>query len=343
MLLRSASQGDVEVGDVFGDKIFSCTMCTACEQVCPSGVNMEEILLGAREELAQRGLLSPELARLSQTICETHSISGEDGSMRLLWAENLEHEPLGTSREKAEVVYFVGCVSSLFPRSYSIPQAFVQTLEAAGVEYALLGESEQCCGYPLLANGQLAEAKEAILHNVTRVRATGAKRVVFTCPSCYHIWRHVYPEIVGGEMDGLEALHASECLAELIDQGRLALRETNLTVTYHDPCDLGRKSGIYEAPRHVLQSIPGLTLVEMSDCQADSLCCGGGGNLETYDPDLVASISSRRLAQAQRAGAQAIVSACQQCERTLTAAARRERVRLKVMDIVEIVWNALDQ
>ena len=144
-------------------------------------------------------------------------------------------------------------------------------------------------------------------------------------------------------MDGLEALHASECLAELIDQGRLVLRETNLTVTYHDPCDLGRKSGIYEAPRHVLQSIPGLTLVEMSDCRADSLCCGGGGNLETYDPDLVASISSRRLAQAQRAGAQAIVSACQQCERTLTAAARRERVRLKVMDIVEIVWNALDQ
>ena len=143
-------------------------------------------------------------------------------------------------------------------------------------------------------------------------------------------------------MDGLDTLHASECLAELIGQGRLALRETNLTVTYHDPCDLGRKSGICEAPRRVLQSIPGLTLVEMKDCREDALCCGGGGNLETYDPDLVASISSRRLAQAQRVGAQAIVSACQQCERILTSAARRERVGLKVMDIVEIVWNALD-
>ena len=342
MLLRSASQGDVEVGEVFGDKIFSCTLCAACEQVCPGGVSMEEILLGAREELALRGLLSPQLAHLSQTIRETHNISGEDNSMRLLWAENLERQPLGSSREEAEVVYFVGCVSSLFPRSYSIPQAFIQTLEAAVVEYALLGGSEWCCGYPLLANGLLAEARETILHNVTRVRATGAKRVVFTCPSCYYLWRHVYPEIAGGEMDGLDTLHASECLAELIGQGRLALRETNLTVTYHDPCDLGRKSGICEAPRRVLQSIPGLTLVEMKDCREDALCCGGGGNLETYDPDLVASISSRRLAQAQRVGAQAIVSACQQCERILTSAARRERVRLKVLDIVEIVCNALD-
>jgi Fe-S oxidoreductase len=143
-------------------------------------------------------------------------------------------------------------------------------------------------------------------------------------------------------MNGLETLHAAEYLAGLMDQGRLALRETNLTVAYHDPCDLGRKSGVYEAPRRVLQGIPGLTLVEMVDNREEALCCGGGGNLETHDPDLVTSISSRRLSQAQAAGAQAIVSACQQCERTLAAAARRERVRIRVLDIAEIVWDALE-
>jgi heterodisulfide reductase subunit D len=141
-------------------------------------------------------------------------------------------------------------------------------------------------------------------------------------------------------MEGLEMLHAAEFLADLMDQGRLHLREINQTVTYHDPCDLGRKSEVYEAPRRVLQRIPGLTLVEMSDNREDSLCCGGGGNLETYDPELVDALSARRLAQAQQSGAQIIVSACQQCERTLANASRRQRARLRVLDITEIVWKA---
>jgi heterodisulfide reductase subunit D len=330
------------VGDVFEDRIFSCTLCAACDQVCPSGVDVEQILLGAREEVALQNHLSPNLARLSQTVRDSHNISAEDNDLRLMWAENLERQPLGATREKADAVYFVGCVSSLFPRSYAIPRAFVQTLEAADADYALLAGDEWCCGYPLLANGLLSEATETILHNVARVRATGARQVLFACPSCYHMWKHVYPEIAGDAMAGLEMLHASEYLANLSDGGRLALRETNLTVTYHDPCDLGRKSDVYEAPRRVLQGIPGLTLVEMADNREEALCCGGGGNLESYDPDLVASISSRRLAQAQAAGAQAIVSACQQCERTLAAAARRERVRIRVLDIAQVVWNALE-
>jgi heterodisulfide reductase subunit D len=337
-----ASQGGLAVSQVFENRIFSCTLCAACDQVCPSGVGVEQILLGAREEIALQDQLSPNLARLSRTVRERHNISGEDNDLRLSWAENLERQPLGSARQKADAVYFVGCVSSLFPRSYAIPRAFVQTLEAADADYALLGGSEWCCGYPLLANGLLSEAQETILHNVARVRATGAQQVLFACPSCYHMWKHVYPEIARDTMEDLETLHASEYLANLVDQGRLAFAETNLTVAYHDPCDLGRKSGVYEAPRRVLQGIPGLTLVEMADNREEALCCGGGGNLESYDPGLVASISSRRLAQAQAAGAQAIVSACQQCERTLAAAARRERVRIRVLDIAEIVWNALE-
>jgi Fe-S oxidoreductase len=100
---------------------------------------------------------------------------------------------------------------------------------------------------------------------------------------------------------------------------------------------------VYEAPRRVLERIPGLKLVEMVDNRENALCCGGGGNVETYDPDLVTAISSRRLAQARQAGAQTIVSACQQCERTLAAAARRDRVRLRIMDISEIVWQAVGE
>lgn len=341
-LLRAASEGDAGVGPNFADKFYSCTLCGACTEVCPSGVQVDDLLLRVREELAEQGALPPTLTQLSQTIRDSHNISGEDNSLRLIWTENLAQQPSGATKDHAEVVFFVGCVGALFPRSYSIPQAFVQTLDAAGVDYALLGGSEWCCGYPLLINGLLSEAVETILHNIARVRAAGARQVVFTCPSCYHIWKHTYPQVAGEEMTGLQVLHATEFLAQLIEEGRLPLREINQTVTYHDPCDLGRKSKVYEAPRRILRSIPGLTLVEMRDNRENSLCCGGGGNLETYDPDLLAAAAARRMAQVQETGAAVVVSACQQCERTLTNAARQQRARLRVMDIAEIVWRAVE-
>ncbi len=126
-------------------------------------------------------------------------------------------------------------------------------------------------------------------------------------------------------------------LAELGQEGRLRFKPWPVTVTYHDSCDLGRKSGIFEAPRDVLQAIPELELVEMADHRENSLCCGGGGNLETYDRDLAQALPRRRLEQAQDAGAKYIVVSCQQCKRTLSGAARRERIRLRVMDLAEVV------
>ena len=348
-LLRAVSQGEMEVGEAYSDRFYTCTLCAACDQACPSGVKVEDLLLAGREEITLRDQLPESLTRLRQAIHKSHNILGEDNAARRLWAENMKRRPLGSDSETADVAFFVGCVSSLFPRSYAVPQAFVGILDAAHVDYALLGGEEWCCGYPLMVNGLLPEAKDTILHNVAAVRARGVRQVVFTCPSCYHVWKHVYPDIVGAGMRGLELLHATEYLAGLLEDAALcggqplALRELDMTVAYHDPCDLGRKSGVYEAPRRVLSSIPGLSLVEMVDNREDALCCGGGGNVETYDPDLVVAISGRRLAQAEQAGAQAIVSACQQCERTLASAARRERARLRVMDIAEIVWKAAGQ
>jgi heterodisulfide reductase subunit D len=340
-LLRAASQDDAEISENLADKIYSCTLCGACAQVCPSGVAVDDLLVHAREELAERDLLPSGLARLSQSLKDAHNISGEDNASRLIWAQNLQSVPAGVRKEQADVVYFVGCVSSFFPRSYSIPQATVQILEAAQVDYALLGGGEWCCGFPLLVNGSWSDATETVLHNVRRVRAMGANQVVFTCPSCYHLWKTEYPAIAGAAMGGLAIRHISELLVDLIQDGSLPLQPVDEVVTYHDPCDLGRKSGVIEAPRRVLRAIPGLSLVEMSDTRENSLCCGGGGNLETYDPALLAAAARRRLAQAQRTRAHTVVSACQQCERTLANAARQQGVKLRVMDLTEIVWKSV--
>ncbi|MFQ6101078.1 MAG: (Fe-S)-binding protein [Anaerolineae bacterium] len=338
-LYRAAGEGNLEIGEVYADKFYTCLMCEACRETCPSGVELDLILNQARSDLAHDGLTPGSLQRLSETIVAAGNISGEDNEQRLGWTANLESRPAGLDHGgQAEVAYFVGCVSALFPASYRIPQSLVEIFEKAGVNYALLDGDERCCGYPLFLNGEVERAVEMARHNVEAVRATGATRLVMSCPSCYHMWKHTYPELLDdGGVDGLEILHETEMLAGLARAGRLHFKSWPVTVTYHDSCDLGRKSGIFEPPREVLRAIPELELVEMAEHHENSLCCGGGGNLETYDRELAQALPRRRLRQAQEAGAKYIVVSCQQCKRTLAGAARRERIRIRVMDLAEVV------
>ncbi|HEY68195.1 MAG TPA: (Fe-S)-binding protein [Thermoflexia bacterium] len=355
--------------------IWLCLECEMCGAHCPNEIDIGEVMIALKEIAEEAGyraedcqqlrelladylLQRPEtviddrlctgitrLNRLSQTIATTHNISGDDNSNRLIWSQNLERIPPGLDRKPgAEIVYFVGCVASLFPRSYRVPQSLTSILDVSGVDFTTLGGQEWCCGYPLLSMGRLEQAETLIQHNVAQVKELGVSRVVMTCPSCYHMWKFVYPEVLGEDI-GLEVLHATELLDELIRRGAIELGEIDLRVTYHDPCDLGRKSGVFDAPRRVLQSIPGLTFVEMSSSGRISECCGGGGNLESFDPDVVSEVSLRRVDRACEVEAQVITSACQQCERTLTAAVRKHnearRARMRVMDVAELVWKAI--
>jgi heterodisulfide reductase subunit D len=352
-----------------------CLGCEMCGAHCPNDIDIYEVMLALKEMAEEAGYRAedcqelrevladylvqrPEtviddrlcegisrLNRLSRTLDDTHNISGDDNSNRLIWSQNLEHVPPGLDQKQgAEIVYFVGCVASLFPRSYRVPQAMTSILDTSGTDFTTLGGQEWCCGYPLLLMGRLEHARTLIQHNVAQTKELGASRVVFSCPSCYHMWKFIYPEVLGEET-GLEVLSAAELLEELIEQGAIELGETDMRVTYHDPCDLGRKSHVFEAPRQVLRSIPGVTFVEMSNSGQISECCGGGGNLESFDPTVGFEVSERRIDRACEVDAQVIVSACQQCERTLTAAVRRHeearRARMRVMDLAELVWDSM--
>jgi len=328
--------------DEYSDALFRCMLCGACTFVCPSGVAVDRILELTRGELADLGLLPKALSDLNARITEYRNILAEDNEGRLIWADNLAEPPTGLGKEQAEVAYFVGCVGSFFPRSYSVPQSLVQIFDRTGVDYALLGGAEWCCGYPLFINGELDRARELIEHNVKAVKAMGVKKVVFTCPSCYYFWKHSYPAALGVE-GLLEIQHATEFLADLLEARELPLRETLQTVTYHDPCDLGRKGGVTEAPRRILAQIPGLRLVEMAENREGAYCCGGGGNLETFAPEMNKAVARSRVQQASEVGAGVIVSACQQCERTLASAIRAKRLRIRVKDITELVLEALEE
>jgi len=356
-LVRALKEGLLETPtDGYSAAFFRCLLCGACTFICPSGVAVDRILELTRGELASQGLLPQVLSDLDARIAQYRNISAEGNDGRLIWADNLPTPPTGLGKDRAEVAYFVGCVSSFFPRSYKVPQAFVQILDRAGVDYALLGGTEWCCGYPMFINGELERARELIRHNVEAVRAMGVKKVVTTCPSCFHFWKHSYPAVLvtppssppwGGKEEGgglgLEVQHSTEFLADLLETGNLELRELRQNVTYHDPCDLGRKGGVTEAPRRVLAQIPGLRLVEMAENRDSSHCCGGGGNLESFAPEVSKAVARNRIRQAAEVGAGIIVSACQQCERTLANAARAERIRMRVKDIAELVLEAMEE
>ncbi len=341
--IRRASDPELAA---FGEGVYRCTLCARCHVVCPVQIDTRPLWISMREQLVEWGLYPEIFDTLREHVTTRYNISGEDNANRLIWSQNLERVPEGLDRaQEAETIYFVGCVGALYPRVYGVPQSFVQILEHVGERFTTLGGQEWCCGFPLHIAGMGEDTRALAQHNVEAVRATGARRLVTTCPSCYHTWAHEYPRTLGlvaGERSlGFEVLHATELLANLIDEGRLPLHPFPQPVTYHDPCDLGRTSGIYEAPRRILQAIPGIQFTEMRENHELALCCGGGGDAEMADADLTAAVGKRRIEQAQETGARVVVSACQQCERTLAEAARRNRIRIRAMDICQVVWQAL--
>ena len=319
-----------------------CTTCKSCQVRCPRGIDLMDAMIALKEYAFGKDISVPEGMKVfGETIATSYNISGDDNKNRQIWSQNLAHIPRGVKprRRKAEVLYFIGCVSSLYPRVYSIPQTFVQIMEQADVEFTTLGRDEWCCGYPLHIAGMGDRMAKLAQHNVQKARAVGAKKVVFTCPSCYYAWAHLYPEVV--DISGIQLQHASEFLAELLTGDGLALGPVEEVVTYHDPCDLGRKSGVYDAPREVLARIPGLDFREMSANRENSLCCGGGGDVEVADRTVPTSVAARRIAQAQATGAKYVLSACQQCKRTLQEGARQNKIRMRAMDLTELVWKSM--
>jgi heterodisulfide reductase subunit D len=319
----------------FSETVYRCTLCGRCQEACPSGILLREIWLALRNDLVHSDAYPAKVDRIRDNVTRSHNVFDEDNAERGDWVEDLREPPdHGYIRERAEVVYFTGCVAAYFPMARKIPLALVEIFEAAGVDFALLGEDEWCCGFPLIGAGLKDHLKGLVEHNIEAVKTRGASKVVLACPSCYQMWREHYPAEV-------EILHVSQYLRELVRSGRLPLKQLDLTVTFHDPCDLGRGSREFEAPREVIAAIPGVRLVEMAHQRESCLCCGGGGNLEMIDADLSGRIAKAKIEEVLSTGAGAVVTACQQCVRTMGTYARRNKVPIEVLDLVQLLQRAL--
>lgn len=319
-----------------------CTSCGACTSHCPRGIGFLETIIGLKRYAIEKGLHIPEDVRLLQeTIRSTHNISGDPNDERLGWSTNLPQPLTGLERKPdADVLYFVGCISAFYPRAYSIPQAFGRILDVADVSFTTLAGDEWCCGYPLYNAGLEAEITELVEHNVRQIEALGVTTMVTTCPSCYYMWKVVYPRFTTLPT-WLSIVHGTRLLADLLDERKIRPGILSRVVTYHDPCDLARKSGEHDSPRHLLASLPGVEFREMANIRDNALCCGGGGDVKIFSHETTMEVARRRVQQALDVEADTIVTACQQCKRALVGAIQQIRQPMRVVDVSELVWETL--
>ncbi|MDI9467757.1 MAG: (Fe-S)-binding protein [Bacillota bacterium] len=327
------------LSDEFIHRITQCTLCGACNIVCSTSIDLRELWLEQRRRIAEGGKNPKALQDIRKNIVTNKNITTFNNDDRLEWAEDLDDPEIVQPRSGAEIAYFVGCVSSFFPQAAQIPMAIAEVFDAAGVDFTTMGGEEWCCGFPLIISGYPDDAREFRKHNVEKIKEMGISTLVASCASCYHTWKQDSREELAGY--GLEILHTTEYLARLIEEGRIELDELDEVVTYHDPCDLGRNGGVFDAPRKIITSIPGVKFVELAHHGMESLCCGGGGNLQSVDPPLAKEITKLRVEEIKESGATIVVSACQQCEQMLSTAIREAGLPVRVMDISQLILEAM--
>jgi len=320
-------------------RLYQCTLCGHCSQVCSTYIDLRQFWLDARTQTVTRDLAPPGLAATRDHILATGNIYGYQNDERAGWVEYMDDPPDNFyQRDRASIVYFVGCLSSFSPSVQRIAESLVRVLDAAGLDFTILGDGEVCCGYPLLAAGMQDEAQQLIAKNLASVRASRATTIVFNCPACRVMWLDEYAP----HLPDVRLLHATELLAELTAARRLPLKADHRIVTYHDPCDLGRNGGVFDAPREVLKAIPGLSLVEVHERRERGLCCGGGGDLEMTDAALCEHVATRTMRKLAATGAGTVVTACPQCVRMLTRGGTQITQDVTVQDILELVAELLD-
>ena len=337
-ITRFAIENSLELNEDTERAIFTCLGCGACTAVCLSSVKTKDLIFQNRECQVDRGFYPKIAERLVKTLAESRNISDDDQEDRSEWQELMKDLPEeALEKEHADVLFFVGCVASFFPMVQKIPANMARILQKAHVDFTILGGEEWCCGFPLVGAGMPEKLEELKQHNLRKVKDVGAKTVVFTCPSCLHTWKHLYDTDVN-------LVHASQMIADLIQTGKVTLKNSiDATATYHDPCDLGRNTGIYEEPRAVIKSIPGLRFVDLPMNRKFSVCCGGGGNVEMTEPDLSAQVAQMKLDSIKAVGADMVVTGCQQCVRTMTTRARRQKMDIEVKDLTELVVEAMGE
>ncbi len=340
LLKKEAIQQGNLAGDVIPEEvIWDCTMCSACEQECPVMNEQMHQIVDLRRHLVEQGKVSPSVAKAMDSIRFLGNPFEQPQSSRLDWAEGRKVN-LIQEQEKADVLYWVGCAAAYDSRSRDIALAMLRLLDEAGVNYALLGTEEKCCGDMARRMGDEGLFQTIALSNIRVLKKYNFNRIMTHCPHGYNTLKNEYPQF-GGHF---EVVHHSQLLLELIRSGKIKLQGgQELRLTFHDSCYLGRYNDMYDPARQVLQAIPKTTMTEMRLNRAKAMCCGAGGGQFWIQSEKGRRIEDMRFEQVQEVNAQVVATACPYCTIMLDTAAQIKEPtgKIKVMDIAELLVKAL--
>jgi len=336
-LVRQATFGFTEIES---EEMWLCTTCGRCPQQCPRDVKQIESGIALRRVATEYGVfpasVKPVRTASGSLIGEGNPI-GEKREKRADWAKGLS---VKTFTEGMDVLYFPGCYLSYDPRLKKVSTATAKILNAAGVDFGILGAKENCCGESIRKTGDEELFKRLAKENIKTFIDQDVKKILVSSPHCYHTFKNEYPEF----MVNFEVVHMSQYVFELMNEGRIEFtKDYGKKVTYHDPCYLGRHNGIFDEPREVLKKVPGLELNEMPDCRVDSLCCGGGGGRVWMETPKGERFGDLRIEQAIGVGAEVLATCCPYCitmfEDSRVTMGVDEKIEIK--DITEIIQEVL--
>jgi Fe-S oxidoreductase len=350
------------------DIVYNCQMCGACGVSCNYAMDMEVLqpINEFRIKCVEDGQTHPTLEKVISRLRKTNSLVSFEGK-RGDWAKKLDVK--NAFQEPVEVLFHVGCLTSCDKDLQKLAKNTVKILQNAGINFGIAGDHELCCGGRAYQMGYKEDFLNQARKNINLIKRAGINTLVTGCADCYQAFKVLY-----GQFDlngGFKVFHITEYLDKLIQEKKIKMiKKLNLNITYHDPCHLGRlgepwvkwegkkipggrfmfdppkeyrrgTKGIYEAPRNVINSIPGLQFTEMARIKEYAWCCGTGGGVNESNPEFAEWTATKRITEAIGTGAEAIVSACPWCEKNFSGTIRKIGSGLKVFDIVELVEKAI--
>lgn len=329
----------------FAANLYECSTCGQCEIVCPAHLDTVGLWEDIRRVMvmADYGPLPPQ-KNLVKSVKSYDNPWQQPRASRAMWARRAKKEgliadtPPEIKKSRGKVLLFFGCTASYDANVRQVAVSTVNILTALGIDYGILGNEERCCGSVLLRMGD-PEFTRIAGQNIAQFNALGIDTLISACSGCFKTIKEDYPRV--GALN-FEVMHTAEFFHRLLREGRLNLAHpVERTVTYHDPCHLGRAAGVYDAPRAIMAAIAGLKLIEMPRSRQYSRCCGAGGGLKSGYPDIQNRMSQARIREAEATGAQELVSCCPFCYQGLQVGIGALGSPLVARDLTALVEAAL--
>ncbi len=338
-IIRAYLERKLELDSDVADILYKCSCCGNCKVQCENDIPTVEIYEAMRARLVEKGLGSlPAHKPLVTSIKSYDNPWQQPRSGRAKWAKKLDVE-VPEIKKGDTVLYYVGCTASYDPNMKHLAVNTARILSKAGINFGIQGKNEKCCCSTLLRMGERDIAMELVQDNIKAFNELGVSTIVTSCAGCYKTVSQDYPQIADLNP---EVLHTVQYLDRLIQEGKLEFKiDVNMRVTYHDPCHLGKHSEVIDAPRRVLNAIPGVELVEMKRHGVESWCCGAGGGVRTAFLDWATESAAERVREAESTGVDTLVSACPFCYQNIDTAIKSIGSKIKMVDIVEIVEKAI--